>query len=386
MLDFSLSAENIAWKEKIKLFVREDIVKHPHLDNHGSFPRELYQKAFELGIITCMIPTEYGGQGKTLLESALAAEECAYGDLGFTTSAFLMRLSIAPLLYYGTEEQKQKWIKPLTESLKFASFCFTEPEGSTNLGSRPASTIAIETEDAYIINGTKWTISNASVASLYLVFARIEGENSGLTCFVIPREAEGLSVSAPYKKMGQRAADTAEVKFENVKIPKDNKIGRQGEGAQIALTSLRHSRVGIGAMALGVAQRARDLAKKHCHERLNGEGKPIIYEQDIKFRFAEIEAKIEMLRSFVYRGIWEMDNGKKATFFSSSVKLLGAQIANEVVQECLDLHGGKGYLEESLIEKLVRDTMLLRIYEGTEAVQKLLIADSAIRLPRELRS
>ena len=379
MLDFELTKENLLWRDFVRRFVKENIIERADLDTHGHFPMDLYQKAFDEGLITSMIPSAYGGGGKSLLESILAAEECSYGDLGFTTSAFLMRLSCAPLLLFGTEEQKIKFITPMTKKLSFASFCFTEPEGSTNLGSRPASTTVKVVDGGYIIDGAKWTISNASVASLYTVFARFEDEDSGMSCFVIPRDIEGVSVSEPYKKMGQRAADTAQVTFKNVFIPKENMIGRPGQGSQIALKSLRQSRVGVGAMSLGVCQRARDLAKDHCHQRTNGDGNPIIYEQDIKFRFAEIEAKIEMLRSFVLRATWELEHGKLGTKFSSSVKLLGGRMAVEITNECLELHGGLGYLEEGKIEKLVRDAKILQIFEGTEAVQKLLIADTAIR-------
>lgn len=385
-MDFSLSAESLAWKETVRNFVAAEILPRTDLDQHGHFPLDLYQKAFDLGIIPSLIPKAYGGLGRSFLDNILAAEECAYGDLGFTTSTFVSRLTLGPLIGFGTEEQKMKWLKPMTQKLTFSSFCFTEPEGSSNLGSRPASTTVRETQDGYIISGEKWTISNASVASVYFVFARFEDEQSGMSCFIIPRSAEGVSVSAPFKKMGQRAADTAVVSFKNVLIPKENLIGKKGQGAQIAIKSLTSSRIGVGAMALGVCSRARDLARKHCHVRENGLGQPIIYEQDIKFKFAEIEAKIEMLRSFLYRAVWEYEHGKEVTKFASSLKLMAGQFADEITNQCLELHGGMGYLEEGKIEKLVRDAKLLRIYEGTEAVQKLLIADTAIRMQRERKS
>jgi acyl-CoA dehydrogenase len=380
MINLNLTDENIQWLNQIRKFIKENILPRKDLDQHGYFPLDLYEKAFKLGIVTSVIPQKYGGSEKSLLETTMAAEECAYGDLGFTTSAFLSRLSLTPLLNFGTEEQKRTWLPQFCEKLQFSSFCFTEPEGSSNLGSRPASTTVKEVEGGYIINGTKATISNASYAALYTVFARFDSEDSGMSCFLIPRTAEGVSVGSPYKKMGQRAADTAEVTFRNVFVPKDHLLGKIGQGAQIALKSLRFSRVGVGAMAVGVCKRARDLAKEHCHQRIGTNNKMLIHEQDIKFRFAEIEAKIEMLSAFVFRAVWELEHGNHATKFSSSVKLMGGKISSEITNECLDLLGGKGYLEEGYLEKLVRDAKLLQIYEGTEAVQKLLIADSAIRL------
>lgn len=383
MIDFTLSDEEVDWQQFVKKFVKENLLNRDDLDTHGYFPRELYQKAYDCGLMTSMIPKEYGGGGRTLFESVLAAEECSYGDLGFTTSAFLSRLSLAPLLLFGSKDQKNKWLSLMTSNMHFSSFCFTEPEGSTNLGTRPATTIAKIVDGGFIINGSKWTITNGSVASLYTVFARMDGDESGLNCFLIPRDTAGITITKSHKKMGQRASDTAQVEFKEVFIAKENMIGKHGQGAQIALKSLRHSRVGVGAMSLGVSQRARDLALAHCHKRLNGEGTPIVYEQDIKFRFALIDAKIEMLRSFVYKAVYELEKDKFGTKFSSAVKLMGAKIAFEITNECLELHGGQGYLEEGLIEKLVRDANLLRIYEGTEAVQKLLIADTAIRLKKD---
>jgi acyl-CoA dehydrogenase len=380
MIDFKLGEESLEWQKKVRDFVFENVTPRDDLDTHGHFPTDLYQKAFDAGIITSVIPKHLGGSGKSFLDTMLAAIECSYGDLGFTTSAFLMRLSIAPLLLFGTEDQKEKWIRPLTKKLSFTAFCFTEPEGSTNLGSRPASTTAKKVEGGYMINGAKWTISNGSVASLFIVFARFEDEANGLNCFIIPREAQGVSTSEPFKKMGQRAADTAQVDFKNVFIPTENMIGRPGQGAQIAIKSLRQSRIGVGAMAIGVCERAIDLAKAHCHKRKTGDGSSVIYEQDVKFRFAQMDTKVEMLRSYVYRAIWEHENGNQATRFSSGVKLMAGKFATEITNECLELHGGMGYLEEAKIEKLARDAKLLQIFEGTEAVQKLLIADTAIRI------
>lgn len=381
-MNFSLSPESLAWKETVRSFVSQHVLGRTDLDQHGHFPWDLYQKAFEIGIISSLIPKKYGGIERSFLDNILAAEECAYGDLGFTTSVFLARLSLGPLLGFGTEDQKEHWLRPMTQKLTFSSFCFTEPQGSTNLGKRPASTTVKQTEQGYLINGEKWTISNGSVASVYFVFARFEADANGLSCFIVPREIEGVSVSLPHKKMGQRAADTATVYFNNVLIPFDHMIGKKNQGAQIAIKSLVSSRIGIGAMALGACLRSQELAKQHCHQRMNGDGQPIIYEQNIKFRFAMIEAKIEMLRSFLYRTVWEFEQGKEATKFACSLKLMAGQMADEICNECLDLHGGLGYLEEGKIEKIVRDVKLLTIYEGTEAVQKLLIADQAIRINR----
>lgn len=385
MIDFKLAPESLAWKDQVKHFVKTNVLSRTDLDLHGHFPMDLYQKAFEAGIMTTSIPAMYGGQGKSFLDTLLAVEECAYGDLGFTTSAFVNRLALGPLLLFGTEEQKQKWLTPLTQELGFASFGFTEPDGSTNLGSRPATTVFESVADGFIIRGEKSTITNARVARFFSVFARQNDQDRGLSCFIIPASAIGVELTPALKKMGQRAADTAGARFVDVFIPKENLVGKIGQGPQIALMSLRASRIGVGAMAVGVCRRARDLAKLHCHNRKTGAGQPIIFEQDIQFKFATMEAKIDMLRAYLFNAAWELENGTHGTKYSSGLKLLSAQIACEITNECLELHGGNGYLEENKIEKLARDTKLLQIYEGTEAVQKLLIADSAIRLSTDLR-
>jgi acyl-CoA dehydrogenase len=385
MINFKLAPESIAWKEHVKSFVKANVIPRTDLDQHGHFPMDLYQKAFDAGVMTTSIPAVYGGQGKSFIETLLAVEECAYGDLGFTTSAFVSRLALGPLLLFGTENQKQQWLNPLTQKLGFASFGFTEPAGSTNLGTRPATTEFEAVDGGFKIRGEKSTISNASYAQFFTVFARQSDQSRGFSCFIVPGNAKGIELTPPLKKMGQRAGDTAGVKFFDTFVPTENLIGKIGQGPQVALMSLRSSRIGVGAMALGVSRRARDLAKIHCHNRKTGGGQPIIFEQDIQFKFATMEAKIDMLRAYLYNAAWELENGNHGTKYSSGLKLLSAQIACDITNECLELHGGAGYLEENTIEKLVRDTKLLQIYEGTEAVQKLLIADSAIRLSSDLR-
>tara|TARA_B110001454_G_C12723218_1_gene435897 strand:+ start:14357 stop:15532 length:1176 start_codon:yes stop_codon:yes gene_type:complete len=385
MINFKLAPESLAWRDHVKNFVKANVLSRTDLDVHGHFPMDLYQKAFESGIMTTAIPKAYGGQGKSFIDTLLAVEESAYGDLGFTTSAFVSRLALGPLLLFGSENQKQQWLTPLTQKLGFASFGFTEPEGSTNLGSRPATTEFEIVDGGFKIRGEKSTISNASVAQFYAVFARQANQERGFSCFIVPSTAKGIELTPPLKKMGQRAADTAGMKFFDTFVPTENLIGKIGQGPQIALMSLRSSRIGVGAMALGVSRRARDLAKIHCHSRKTGSGSPIIFEQDIQFKFATMEAKIDMLRAYLYNAAWELENGNHGTKYSSGLKLLAAQIACEITNDCLELHGGAGYIEENRIEKLVRDTKLLQIYEGTEAVQKLLIADSAIRLSADLR-
>jgi acyl-CoA dehydrogenase len=380
MVDFSLSAEEVQWQKHSRKFTEEHIIPRKDLDTHGHFPREVYEEAFQQGFITAPIPKKYGGGGRSYFELVLAAEEFGYGDLGVATSAFLMKLSLGSLLGFGTEDQKERWLRPLTEKLKFASHAWTEPEGSSNLMGRPATTTATPVSGGFLLNGIKSTISNATVSSIYTVFARIDPGAGGLSCFMVPREAPGLEVSNPYRKMGQRASDTGQIIFKDVFVPAHDQIGREGQGLQIGMRAIRFSRVGVASMAVGVASRARDLIKVYGHSHFAGDGKPLIQQQDYRLQLAQIEAEIEMVRALAWRACWEVEHGPEAMKFSSSAKLIGGDMAVRVTNIASEMLGAHGYLESGLIEKLVRDAKVLQIYEGAGAIQKMLIADTVGRL------
>lgn len=381
MVDFKLTPEQMNLRQKAREFTERFILPRTDLDTHGHFPFDLYEEAFKAGFITGILPKAYGGGGRTLFECALAAEEFAYGDLGVATSAFLMTLSTGALTSFGTDEQKERWLKPLAEELTFASHAWSEPEGSSNLMARPATTIARPVPGGFLLNGIKSTISNANVSSIYTVFARVESETSGLSCFLVSRDTPGLTVSNPYQKMGQRASDTGEIVFKDVFVSQSDQIGKTGQGVQIGLRSLRASRVGIAAMSVGVARRARDLTKLYGHYHFVGDGTPLIQQQDFRLSLAQMEAEIEMVRALTWRAAWEVEQaGEEATKLSSSAKLIGADMAVRTTNKASEMMGASGYLESGLIEKLIRDSKVLQIYEGTAVIQKILIADTATRL------
>ncbi|MBL7714415.1 MAG: acyl-CoA dehydrogenase family protein [Bdellovibrionales bacterium] len=385
MVDFSLTDEQTQWRNQVRKFTQEEIIPRTDLDIHGHFPKDLYQKAFEAGLITAAIPKTYGGQGRSYFELILAAEELGYGDLGVATSTMLGKLSTASLLNFGTEDQKTRWIVPMTKKLTFSSHCWTEPEGSSNLVGRPATTTAKPVPGGFLLNGAKSTISNATVASVFTVFARMNPGPDGLTCFVVPRDAKGVEVTNPYKKMGQRAADTGRIDFHDVFVPEADMIGKPGQGTQIGMRAIRASRVGVAAMGIGVSCRARDLAKVYGHSHFAGDGKALIQQQDFRFQIAEMEAEIEMLRALTWRACWEVENGPEAMKLSSSAKWAGGEIAVRITNRASEMLGAMGYLESGLAEKLIRDAKVLTIYEGPGAVQKMLIADVACRLGAGLK-
>ncbi|KPK51199.1 MAG: hypothetical protein AMJ63_13110 [Myxococcales bacterium SG8_38_1] len=379
MTSFLPTPQAEAWRERGRAFALEHLLD-TDLDQHEP-PLSVYRAAFDVGLCTAVLPEGVGGGGASLVDMAGAAEEVAYGDVGVATSIFVVTLGIGPLVLFGSDEQRRKWLPRLTRDLGFCSFAWTEPEGSSNLFGRPASTVARPTNGGYEITGTKTTITNAPVASFFTVFARIEGQ-SGLTAFVVPREARGLTTSAPYRKHGQRASFTGELVLDRVRVEADDMIGRPGQGIQVAMRSFARSRAGIGALAVGVSRRARDLVIAHGHERTAGDGKPLIYQQDFRFRIAQMEAEIEASRALTLRALWEVDNGRDVVRLSSCVKLLCADMAVRITDTAAEMLGANGYLEGRVAEKLRRDAKALQIYEGPPAIQKMLIAEQATRRSR----
>lgn len=371
--------ESAHWRQCALEFAQTHLAD-AQLDDHEP-TLSIYQAAFDAGLCTAVLPKDVGGGGASLLELAGAAEEVAYGDLGIATSIFVITLGSGPLTLFGTEEQKQKWLPGLTEKLGFCSFAWTEPEGSSNLFGRPASTIARPIDGGYELSGTKSTITNAPVASFFTVFARIEGQN-GLTAFLVPREARGVSTSAPYRKHGQRASFTGELVLDGTPVSETDIIGRPGQGIQIAMRSFARSRAGIGALAVGVSRRARDLVIEHGYDRVASDGKPLIFQQDFRFRLAQMEAEIEAARALTLRAVWEVEHGRDGVRLSSCAKLLCGNMAVSITDTAAEMLGAKGYLESGIIEKLRRDAKALQIYEGPPAIQKMLIAEQATRRSR----
>jgi acyl-CoA dehydrogenase len=241
--------------------------------------------------------------------------------------------------------------------------------------------VARPVDGGYELSGTKTTITNAPVASFFTVFARIEGQN-GLTAFLVPKEARGVTTSAPYRKHGQRASFTGKLVLDGTPVAAADVIGRPGQGIQVAMRSFARSRAGIGALAVGVSRRARDLVIEHGHERIASDGKPLISQQDFRFRIAQMEAEIEAARALTLRALWEVENDRDGVRLSSCVKLLCGDMAVRITDTATEMLGAKGYLEGGIVEKLRRDAKALQIYEGPPAIQKMLIAEQATRRSR----
>ena len=374
MVDFRLSEE----QEAVRKLAREFALKEMRpvareYDEKEEFLWPIVKKAHELGLLNSVIPEEYGGVGADRLTECLIAEELFYGCAGMGTSLMANNLGLTPIVIAGTDEQKERFLTPFVEEPIMASFCLTEPEaGSDAAGIR---TRAVRDGDYYILNGTKQFITNGSVASYYTVFATLDPSlrHKGIIALVVPRDTPGITIGKVEHKMGQRASDTAQVVFEDVKVPVANRLGEEGEGFKIAMKTLDNSRAGIAACAVGIAQAAFEDARKYALERKQF-GQPIANFQAIQFMLADMAIKIETARLAVWRAAWLADNGLPHTKESSIAKAYATDIAMQVTTDAVQIFGGYGYTREFLVEKYMRDAKLMQIYEGTNQIQRLVIA------------
>jgi alkylation response protein AidB-like acyl-CoA dehydrogenase len=278
---------------------------------------------------------------------------------------------------FGTEEQKQKYLKPLASGEKIGAFCLSEPEAGSDATSQ--RTTAEDKGDYYLLNGTKNWITNGSSASIYLVIAQTDPAkgHKGINCLIVERGMDGFVVGAKENKMGIRASDTHTLIFNDVKVPKENRIGEDGFGFKFAMKTLNGGRIGIAAQALGIAAGAYELALEYSKQR-KAFGKEIAKHQAIQFKLADMATNIEAARLLVYKAAWMKDQGLDYSLASSMAKLYASKVANEVATEAVQIHGGYGYVKEYHVERLMRDAKITQIYEGTSEVQKIVISRSIL--------
>ena len=374
MIGFDLTQEQIALQDMARKFAANEIrPKAVEYDHAGTFPEEIFGKAFGLGLMSGYIPEEYGGLGLKALDSCIIDEELAWGCSGIATSMTSNGLALTPILVAGTDDQKKRFVAPFAEKLRYASFCLTEPGAGSDAGG--IATTAKKEGDGYVINGRKCFITNGSYASQYTVFASTDRSkgHKGLSAFIVPRSLSGVSVGKKEDKMGQRASDTADVLFEDVKVPAENLLGKEGEGFKIAMITLDYTRPSIAAFAVGVARAAFELAMQYSKERVQF-GVPIAMNQAIHFLLADMAMEIEAARLLTYKGAWVLDQGKRNTKESSFAKAYAADLAMRVTTDAVQIYGGYGYMRDYPVEKLMRDAKLLQIYEGTSQIQRMVIA------------
>lgn len=372
-VNFELTDEQKALRETVRKFTQQEIVPVAlHYDRIAEFPWNIVRKAYEIGIFTSYIPELYGGAGLGTFETALITEELGAGCMAMGTSIMVNLLGVSPLLIAGTEEQKERFLIPYCQRLTLFSFCFTEPDA----GSDP-SRIATKAElvgDHYILSGSKCFISNGGVADYYIVFATLNRDlgTKGLTAFLTPSKTDGIRVGKALDKMGQRASNTAEIFFENVKVPKENRIGAEGEGYKIALLSISRSRINVAAGAVGIARTAMEHALKYVQKRVQF-NQPLADFQYVRFRLADMAKEIDAARLLTWRAAWVHDQKRRYAEESSMAKDFAADVAMKVTNEALDLLGGYGYSKEFPMEKLMRDAKLMQIYEGPSPIHKTII-------------
>lgn len=379
-MKFELSEEHLAVKAAARDFA-QNVLKPGVIerDNEQRFPAEEIKQLGELGFMGMMVDPKYGGSGMDTLSYVLAMEEISKVDASTSVCMSVNNSLVCwGLEKFGTEEQKQKYLIPLAKGEKIGAFCLSEPEAGSDATSQ--RTTAIDKGDHYLLNGTKNWITNGSSASVYLVIAQtdIEAKHKGINVFIIEKGMDGFIVGAKEDKMGIRGSDTHTLLFNDVKVPKENRIGEDGFGFTFAMKVLSGGRIGIASQALGIAAGALELSTAYAKER-KAFGKTIGEHQAIAFKLADMATDIEAARLLVYRAALDKDNGRNYDQSSAMAKLYASKVAMEHTVEAVQIHGGYGFVKEYHVERLMRDAKITQIYEGTSEVQKIVISRNILK-------
>lgn len=374
MLDFNLTDRHLEIQKQARDFALQEILPVVwYYDERDETPLCLLKKAFDAGIMNADIPVEYGGKGYGLLDVVLMIEEISSACPGMATSIFDNSLGLAPIILSKNDLLKECYLQHISREFKLISFATSEPTmGSDVSGMR----CRVEEQDnGYVMNGTKYWITNGGLADYLSVFATADPEKNyqGIGAFLVDMDAKGVSTSRPIPKMGQRCSNTVGINFKNVFIPRENVIAPPGEGFVLAMKTFVRTRPAIGAFAVGAARSAMEYALDYAKKR-RAFGSAILNFQATQFKLADMYQKVETARLLTWKAAWEVDAGKDATNSSSIAKLYATEIAWEVVNDAMQIFGGHGYTKMFPIEKLLRDTRLLRIYEGTSEIQRIILA------------
>jgi len=374
-MNFDLTEEQIAVRDAARDFA-QNVLKPGVIerDTEQRFPKEEIKQLAELGFMGMMVDPQYGGSGMDTVSYVLAMEELSKIDASTSVCVSVNNSLVCwGLEKYGTEEQKQKYLKPLATGEKIGAFCLSEPEAGSDATSQRTS--AIDNGDHYLVNGTKNWITNGGTASIYLVIAQTHAEkgHKGINCLIMERGMEGFVVGAKEDKLGIRGSDTHTLMFQDVKVPKENRIGDDGFGFTFAMKTLSGGRIGIAAQALGIASGAYELALAYSKER-KAFKKPIYQHQAIAFKLADMATNIEAARLLCFKAAQLKDNHQNFDLASSKAKLFASKVAMDTTVEAVQVHGGYGYVKEYHVERLMRDAKITQIYEGTSEVQKIVIS------------
>ncbi len=377
-VSFRLTEEQKMIQQLARDFSRNEIAPvAEHYDKTHEYAWPVIRKAQELGLTTIPIPEEYGGLGLSLFEEVIVAEELAWGCSGMSTAIGVNGLAVLPIIISGNEHQKKEYGGRMADG-QLAAYCATEPEAGSDLAS--IKTTANKSGDYYILNGNKTFITGGTVANFYTVFAYTDPDQryNGMSCFIVDRDWEGVSTGKPFEKMGQHASDTAEVIFENVKVPAACRLGEEGQGFMIAMQVFDRSRPGTAAGAVGVAQRALDESINYAKTRMTW-GSPLWQHQSIGHMIADMAIEVEAARLLVWKSAWAVDAGETNTTAAAFAKAFAADTAMKITTDAVQVFGGYGYMSEYPVEKLMRDVKIFQIYEGTSQIQRNIVVRELFR-------
>jgi acyl-CoA dehydrogenase len=379
MLGFDLTEEQSELKALARKFSEHEIIPRAReYDEKEIFPRDICAKAFDAGLMNFGVPKDLGGAGLGILDTCLIQEELNYGCSGISNSVSANDLGTLPVLLAGSDAQKKTYLGALVEKLTFCAFALTEPGAGSDVAAM--STTYRRDGDSFLINGTKHFISNGSMADWIVTFATSDKrlKHRGISCFVFPSNLPGITRNRMHGKLGQRAADTGEIVYSDLRVPLDAMVGKEGEGFKYAMATFDHSRPEIGAIAIGVSQLALDECLKYSRQR-SAFGQPIASFQAIQFMMADMAVNIEAMRLLTYKAAWLVDHGETPNAISSYAKLFGSEACMKITTDAVQIFGGYGYMKDYPVEKLMRDAKLLQIYEGTSQIQHMVIARNLLK-------
>jgi len=379
-MHFELSEEQMMIRQAARDFAQTELKPGViERDEHQKFPTEQIKKLGELGFMGMMVSPQYGGSGMDAISYVLVMEELSKID---ASASVVVSVNNSLVCYglekYGTEEQKQKYLVPLAKGEKIGAFCLSEPEAGSDATSQ--KTTAIDMGDHYLLNGVKNWITNGSSASTYLVMAQTDASkrSHGINTLIVERGMEGFTIGAKENKLGIRGSDTHSLMFNDVKVPKENRIGAEGFGFAFAMTTLEGGRIGIASQALGIASGAYELAVNYAKER-KAFGKAIADLQSIQFKLADMATEIEAARLLCLLAAWLKDNDQPYGQASAMAKLFASKVAMDTTIEAVQIHGGYGFVKEYHVERLMRDAKITQIYEGTSEIQKIVISRGVLK-------
>ena len=378
-MDFNLSEEQLMVQQAARDFAQNELLSGViERDENQTFPAEQVKKMGELGFMGMMVDSKYGGSGLDTISYVLAMEEISKID---ASASVIMSVNNSLVCWglqeFGTEEQKQQWLPLLASGQIHGAFCLSEPEAGSDATSQ--KTTAIDMGDHYLVNGTKNWITNGGTAAFYIVIAQtnVEKRSKGINALIMTKDMPGFSIGPKEHKMGIRGSDTHSLMFNDVKVPKENRLGEDGFGFKFAMKTLAGGRIGIAAQALGIASGAYELALKYSKERKSF-GTEICNHQAIAFKLADMFVNIEAARHLCLKAAWDKDNHHNYDLSSAVAKLFASQTAMDTTIEAVQIHGGNGYVREYHVERMMRDAKITQIYEGTSEIQKIVISRSII--------